>query len=79
MEAAVRSALNAKPPAAADKATAELALTLAKAIDKDGVDYRTSGALLAALEALLMTPRALAAANPVLLHSLNPARPVDAV
>lgn len=77
MEAAVRSALNAKPPAAADKATAELALTLAKAIDTDGVDHRTSGALLAALEALLMTPRALAAAKKAVTNAKPAANPLD--
>ncbi|KUL22349.1 hypothetical protein ADL15_48310 [Actinoplanes awajinensis subsp. mycoplanecinus] len=62
MEKAVRAALGAKPPADSDKATAELALVLARQVDECGVDYKTSGALLAALEALQMSPRARAAA-----------------
>lgn len=63
MEKAVRAALTAKPPAPSDAATAELALVLAVRVDEDGVDYKTSGALLAALEALQMSPRARTAAH----------------
>lgn len=59
----MRSALTAKPPAASDVATAELALVLAIAIDADGADPRLSTALLAALEALQMSPRARAQAH----------------
>lgn len=63
MEKAVRAALGAKPPAPSDVATAELALTLAVTLDEKGTDYRTAGALLAALEALQMSPRARAMAH----------------
>ena len=77
MEKAVRTALTAKPPAGSDVATAELALTLAKGIDEDGVDYRTSGALLAALEALQMSPRARAMAHRGEVKDVPAGNPLD--
>jgi hypothetical protein len=58
---AVRRSLRGLDLAAADKGTAELALTYAKQID-DGGDVKVFGPLLlAVLESLLMTPRARAA------------------
>lgn len=63
LEQAVRSSLTAKPPAASDRAVAELALRVAQAIDSDGADPKLAAALLAALEALQMSPRARAAAH----------------
>lgn len=54
----VEAALVAQPVEARDAAAAELALTYARAID-DGADLSKVGpALLAALEALGLTPRA---------------------
>lgn len=74
MEKAVRAALTSKPPAPADVATAELALVLAVRVDEDGADYRTAGALLAALEALQMSPRSRKA---VTAPDDKPANPLD--
>ena len=63
LEARMHAALTAKPPAESDKAIGDLALAYARRIDEDGVDYRLGPALLAALEALQMSPRARAQAH----------------
>lgn len=55
---AVRDALDVKPPAPEDGAAAELALTYARDIDAGGDLSKLGPALLAALEALGLTPRA---------------------
>jgi hypothetical protein len=77
LEKAVRAALTAKPPAPSDVATAELALTLALRIDEDEADYRTAGALLAALEALQMSPRSRAAAHRGEVKDVPAGNPLD--
>lgn len=78
LEQAVRSSLTAKPPAAGDKAVAELALRVAQAIDSDGADPKLAAALLAALEALQMSPRARAQAHRGEVKDVPaPANPLD--
>jgi hypothetical protein len=77
IEAAARASLTAKPPAASDRAVAELALTIAQALDASrlccedcgalsklpAADPKLAAQLLAALEALQMSPRSRAAAH----------------
>lgn len=78
LEAAVRASLTAKPPAAGDRAVAELALRIAQAIDSDGADARLAAQLLAALEALQMSPRARAQAHRGEVKDVPPtANPLD--
>lgn len=58
LEEAVRDALAVKPPNGEDAAIGELALLYARQIDEGGVAEKLGPALLAALEALQMSPRA---------------------
>jgi hypothetical protein len=59
----VRAALQVEPPRPEDAATAALAETYARQIDEDGDLTKLGPALLAALEALHLSPRARAAAQ----------------
>lgn len=69
----VQSVLDAEPPAEKDSATAALALTYARGIDDGGDLTKLGPSLLGALEALLLSPRARAAAQKGLKNSAQPA------
>lgn len=74
---AVRAALAELGPAATDSGTAELALTYASQIDLGIVELDKAGPqLLAVLDALLMTPKARAAAMKGAKNERN-ASPLD--
>jgi hypothetical protein len=73
----VTQALAAQPAEERDAATAELALTYARAID-DGADLSKVGPpLLAALEALHMSPRARNAARKAVTSDQPTVNPLD--
>lgn len=61
----VKAALDAEPPSARDRGAANLALTYATQIDDGGDLAKLGPALLASLEALLLSPRARAAVKAV--------------
>lgn len=63
LQESVQDALNAKPIEPRDKAVADLALTYATQVDEGGPLEKLGPPLLAALEALGMSPRARAAAT----------------
>lgn len=64
IEAALRMALNEHAPEKRDRATVELAMRYARAIDKDASLLAKLGPpLLAALEAMYMSPRVRTAVN----------------
>ena len=88
----MRASLTARPPAAGDKAVAELAVLLAKALDTSSMecphcerrmpvptgDPRIAAQLLAALEALQMSPRSrIRAHRGEAKNASDPANPLD--
>jgi hypothetical protein len=73
----VEEALAAQPVEARDAATAELAMTYARNIDDGGDLAKVGPALLAALDALLMSPRARAAAKKAVTSEKPAANPLD--
>lgn len=72
----LEAALDAEPVAARDRAAAALALTYAADIDAGGDLAKLGPALLSALEALCMSPRARKAAAKA-VTSDQPANPLD--
>lgn|SRR3982750_2518329 len=73
----IRVSLDQTPLTEKDAGLSELALTYAQAID-DGADLSKLGpALLATLEALLMSPRARAAAKKAVTDDKPIANPID--
>lgn len=73
----VEGALAAQPVQDRDAATAELALTYARRIDDGGDLSKLGPALLAALEALHMSPRARNAAKKAVTGEQPAANPLD--
>lgn len=77
LEQVIDDALAVQPRSPEDKATAELALTYARSIDEGGDLTKLGPALLACLEALLMSPRARAAAKKVVSDDKPAASALD--
>jgi len=77
LAAAVKDALAARRVGAQDRAAAELALTYAAAIDAGGDLAKIGPALLSALEALQMSPRARAAGRKAGTGERPAANPLD--
>lgn len=73
----VQDVLDREPPEARDEAAAGLALTYAQAIDEGGDLSKLGPPLLAALESLLLSPRARAAAKKAVTSDKPPANPLD--
>lgn len=77
LEQAVRDALAVKPAAPEDKAVAALALEYAKQLDEGAAAEKVGPPLLAALEALHMSPRARGAAKKGTADDKPSANPLD--
>jgi hypothetical protein len=78
LEQVIRESLVQTSLTEADAAVAELALTYARGIDSgDGDPAKLGPALLTALESLLMSPRARAAAKKAVTTSEPAANPLD--